>query len=102
MRADYLTRLPARIAELEDAAAPLTGDASPEAVRGAVGRLHALSHKLAGSGTTFGFPEVSKAARAIEDRCAVTANDETAVTTDDREELAALVGALSALGRTLA
>ena len=59
-----------RILEIENAAAPLTGDTlvEEEAMR-AIDTLQALSHKLTGSAGTFGFGEISVAARNLEQYC---------------------------------
>lgn len=57
----YRQSLPERIQELEAAAATVTTDtASSE-------RARRIAHALRGSGGTYGFPEVSHAAAAVED-----------------------------------
>ncbi|HUF50480.1 MAG TPA: Hpt domain-containing protein [Longimicrobiales bacterium] len=57
----YRSALPARIAELEAARARLAVDA------GAVTDMRRIAHALRGSGGTYGFPDVSAAAAAVED-----------------------------------
>ena len=61
---DYFAgRLPARLAELEDALAEVRSSGwAPEPLA----KLHRLAHSLAGAGGTFGWPEVSEAARELE------------------------------------
>jgi chemotaxis protein histidine kinase CheA len=66
LRQGYAERLPERAARLEADVAALVerwDDA-------AAGELRRALHNLAGSGATYGFPEVSRAARAGEDACA--------------------------------
>jgi len=57
LQAAFALSLPVKIDDMEKAAAgPLDG-------------LHALAHKLAGSAGTYGFPELSRTARALELTC---------------------------------
>ena len=58
----YRNRLPARIAALEAARSA----AARNDVEG-VNSAHRIAHQLRGSGSTYGFPEVSAAARALEE-----------------------------------
>lgn len=61
LRHGYFARLPALLAEIEG----LAGCApDPEALEG----LYRLLHKLAGSGGTYGCPELSERALALETR----------------------------------
>ena len=63
LRRYFAGRLPARIAEIEEAlAAARTAGWAGEPLRTA----HRLAHSLKGAGTTFGFPEVSEAAGGLE------------------------------------
>jgi HPt (histidine-containing phosphotransfer) domain-containing protein len=61
---DYFAgRLPARLAEIEEAFAEVRAAGwAPEPL----GKLHRLVHSLAGAGGTFGWPEVTDAARELE------------------------------------
>ena len=61
-RAAYAEGLPAKIAALQAALGELDEHANPAALDAAL----AQAHKLAGSGGTFGFPAVSRAAAQIE------------------------------------
>ncbi len=65
----YVNGLGAKIEEVE-AAARAAGD-DPLSGQGleALGALKQLVHKLAGSGGTFGFPEISDAAEKAETAC---------------------------------
>lgn len=63
LRRYFAGRLSARVAEIEEAlavarAAGWTGEPLRQA--------HRLAHSLKGAGTTFGYPEVSAAARELE------------------------------------
>lgn len=59
----FAGRLPERLAELEDAWSAVAASGwQEEEVR----KLHRLAHSLTGAGATFGFPEVSRTARALE------------------------------------
>lgn len=61
LRREYHAEGPARVMELETAFRALSeGDESAETV------LAMLCHRLAGSGGAYGFPEVSVAARSME------------------------------------
>jgi len=68
LKQSYLSHLPTRLAEVEQAANLAAGQA-PESVRTSLETVASLAHKLAGSGATFGFPDVSATARAIESKC---------------------------------
>ncbi len=63
LREYFTARLPERLAEMDEAFraardAGFTGDA--------LRTFHRLAHSLAGAGGTFGFPQVSEAARDLE------------------------------------
>ncbi|HWN44066.1 MAG TPA: diguanylate cyclase [Thermoanaerobaculia bacterium] len=59
----FAGRLPERLAELEEAWAAV---AESGWETGRVRTLHRLAHSLTGTGSTFGFPEVSRTARVLE------------------------------------
>lgn len=63
LREYFSERLPHRLREVEDAWRDVRESGwGPEPVK----RLHRLAHSLAGTGSTFGFPAVSDAARRLE------------------------------------
>ena len=63
LRRYFAGRLPARIAEIEEAlAAARAAGWTGEPLRTA----HRLAHSLKGAGATFGFPEVSELARGLD------------------------------------
>lgn len=63
LRQDYIDHLPGELADIARAAASLTGD---ESERARLAELHHRLHKLAGSGGTFGFADLSREARVLE------------------------------------
>ena len=66
LRADYLRQLPRRRAAITGAWRALRqAPADPARLH----RFHRLVHGLAGSGTSFGLPELSAAARTLEQAC---------------------------------
>lgn len=63
LRQYFAGRLPARLAEVEDAAtAARDAGWAAEPLR----NFHRLAHSLVGTGTTFGFPGVTEHARTLE------------------------------------
>lgn len=70
LRSSYAAKLPDKLEKIEEAYAPLSSEPSAEKTRHALDALHRLSHKLAGSGETFGFKNLSDIARQIEEVCA--------------------------------
>jgi HPt (histidine-containing phosphotransfer) domain-containing protein len=61
----FAGRLPLRLNEIEEAARQVRESGwSAEEVK----TFHRLAHSLAGAGATFGFPAVTEAARALEQR----------------------------------
>jgi diguanylate cyclase (GGDEF)-like protein len=63
LRTYFAARLPVRFGEIEDAWNDAVAGGWDAA---ALGRFHRLVHALAGTGTTFGYPDVSYAARELE------------------------------------
>ncbi len=63
LRDDYVARLPQRRAAIMEAWRTMIGGGwSPDAATG----FHRMVHGLTGSGLTFGFPELTDSARAVE------------------------------------
>jgi len=92
LRASYAERLPARVAALATTAADLAGrwDAT-EALE-----LQRHLHNLAGSGASYGFPEISRAARAAEETCAAALAAGAAPSLDGLRDAIAALGAAAA------
>ena len=88
LRQYFASRLPVRVSEVEAAA-----DAARDAglAEGPLRTFHRLAHSLAGTGATFGFDEVSAAARELEDLLA------SALDAGAPPESAAVAGLLSRL-----
>ncbi len=69
LRAGYSATLAIKMAEFETAARSLASRATEGERRTALDTLVRLSHKLAGSAGTFGFPSISQAADDLEQQC---------------------------------
>ncbi len=92
LREQYARQLPEKLASLRRAFAESEDKAALKALRRG-------AHGLAGSGTTFGYPRVSEAARSLE-QLAAAALDEGRLLGEPEREAAA--GLLDALGRAAA
>ncbi|MFO8063651.1 MAG: diguanylate cyclase [Spirochaetota bacterium] len=94
----FASELPGRIRELRSAVfTALANPTDPKSVETA----RSLAHKLAGSGSTFGFQDVSTTARKIENRIARLSSAEEVkegdgVDTPDRKEVSELLDDLNA------
>lgn len=66
LRRDYASQLPDRAEEISTAAEPLNAPDTNGAHLASITLLREYSHKLAGSGATFGFPNISNSARVLE------------------------------------
>ena len=66
IRKRYVDSLPERLEELESAFNTADASAETSQANGGLRELVQLSHKLAGSGASFGFPLISEAARDLE------------------------------------
>lgn len=66
LRRDYTSQLPNRLDEIESAARTLSTVLSVSDHQMSITQLREYSHKLAGSGATFGFPNISAVAGILE------------------------------------
>jgi diguanylate cyclase (GGDEF)-like protein len=66
LRNDYASQLPDRVEEISTAAEALNAPDTDGAHLTSITLLREYSHKLAGSGATFGFPNISNSARVLE------------------------------------
>ncbi|MBL6927699.1 MAG: sigma 54-interacting transcriptional regulator [Rhodospirillales bacterium] len=69
LRSSFQNGLGERIADLENAAKGMSASEDDATARSALAEVRKIVHRLAGSGTTFGFPEVTQNARELEDKC---------------------------------
>ncbi|MCG8508107.1 MAG: Hpt domain-containing protein, partial [Rhodospirillales bacterium] len=69
LRLNFAENLGERIGAMEEAAEAIDAAANDRASKSAVKQLLALAHKLAGAGTTFGFPNVSRISKELERLC---------------------------------
>ncbi|HEB80212.1 MAG TPA: diguanylate cyclase [Rhodospirillales bacterium] len=91
LRLSYAAKLPGELEKIEEAAALLGSDPSPEEARQGLDVLHRLTHKLSGSGETFGFKELGEISRQIEAICASMLELDAPPPSGLREELGVLV-----------
>jgi len=99
LRREYAGRLPGRTTEMADMLDRLAGRWD----RGSLEELHRLAHNLAGSGASYGFPDVSTSARRLELALARLLEVPTGAQPDltaVRAELAALCEACRIVGAT--
>jgi len=73
LKQSYRDQLPVKMVEINEAARPPASDSEAD-IRHYLETLEGLSHKLAGSGATFGFPDISVSARSLEHGCAEALN----------------------------
>ncbi|MCK4939578.1 MAG: response regulator, partial [Rhodospirillaceae bacterium] len=96
LRDDYAQRLASKIDEISSNVLLISSSASKSDAGKAIAAVHALTHKLAGSGETFGFKEISIVARKMEEACTrVMENEE-----DPASIAETLVGKLEALKKS--
>jgi HPt (histidine-containing phosphotransfer) domain-containing protein len=96
LRKGYASRLPGRVEALAANAADLIQRWDPAAATD----LQRHLHNLAGSGASYGFPDVSYAARAAEDACSAALNaGENPALTDLLQALEALSQAVTKVQR---
>lgn len=91
LQAKYIAQFQRRFGDVEAALSCLTPQKfSPEKDE-ALKKLEHLTHKLAGSGATYGFPKISEAAKEIERLCIQIRTTDQGVTTQHIEHLGKLV-----------
>ena len=96
LRRAFAAKLGSQIEELTAAARPLDEEAAPEGVRGALESLHGLAHKLAGSAGTFGYSQLSDAAKRLEVLCLSILDGDRVPVAAQRVEIQALLAAFEA------
>ena len=90
LRAAYAAQLPAKIDDIETYWQNLRNGSS----RSDTEVLHRLTHSLAGSGSTFGFPKLSGIARSIEQRLKAWLEQDGSPTEAQWSDVAALISEL--------
>ena len=96
LRTDYVAQLPGTVAEMEDLWRRILAAEVPLAQ---LEKLERMAHSIAGSGTTFGLPEASRAARELEFFLDRFADGGQLPGAEDQQRISAL---LAALGQTAA
>ena len=95
LRAKYIAQFTDRFVKIEDALALLELKNSAEQKIEGLKKLEFLTHKLAGSGGTYGFPELSEAARKVEHACIEIHNLDQDISAQDFDRLSKLVQELA-------
>ncbi len=94
LRAGYSATLAVKMAELETAARSLASRATQRERRTALDTLVRLSHKLAGSAGTFGFPSLSQTAGNLEEHCRMLVQNTEELSPEQCAEIDRLVTAV--------
>ena len=94
LRTSFCKGLAAPIEELEGAANSIAPSEDVSTARSALQRVREIAHRLAGSGTTFGFPEITRTARALEGECEERLAADDRPTADDQAQLAEFIEVL--------
>lgn len=93
---EFADGLAAKMGEIDAGLASLRAATDADAARTALQRIEAAAHRLAGGGSTFGFPQISRAAVPLDSR-ARKLGRETAPSAAAAGELGTLAEALRAL-----
>jgi diguanylate cyclase (GGDEF)-like protein len=88
LQASYAAQLPSKLEEIESCWQTLSGsDWDPATLE----LLHRLTHSLAGSGKTFGFPRLGELARSLEQRLKAWLEEDVSASDDDRVQVGTLL-----------
>ncbi len=94
LRASYAVRLVEDLDALKAVSRDVMDGTSEEKTRPALAELRKLSHKLSGSGSTFGFPEVSTSAYEIEKLCESLSETGLPLMAEQKDRMADLIDQL--------
>ncbi len=94
LRASFGDKLDGRLDEIEAAMVHLDAADGTEDVLAALGEIRGFAHRLAGSGSTFGFPEVSRIAGDVEALVEALIANESPPEADDSDRLATFLSEL--------
>lgn len=94
LRVSFAESLVERLAGLDAAVDQLDVAENWEKAGPALTEVRGITHRLAGSGTTFGFPEISRIARDLEVLSEALNSSETLPKPEDRESIHAMAAAL--------
>jgi diguanylate cyclase (GGDEF)-like protein len=83
LRATYLTQLPEKLRQIDEVWDKLQADWNSESLH----TLHRMVHSLTGSGTTFGMPEISEAARPLEQTLKQLVNSNATMNAETHEDV---------------
>ncbi len=94
LKASFAAKLPDRLSEIEHSLGSLKSEPTAENIERRLTQILNFSHKLTGSGGTFGFADVSKKSAVVEERCEALLQEATAFRASYIDELDGLVRAL--------
>ncbi len=94
LRASYAVRLAEDLNELKAVSRGVMDGTSAEETGPALAELQKLSHKLSGSGSTFGFPGVSTSAYEIEKLCKSLSETGLPLMAEQKDRMADLIDQL--------
>lgn len=95
LRDNFAETLAERVAALEEAAAAMDAAEDDGGWRSALKRLRGLSHKLGGSGGTFGFPDISRISKDLEKLCDALIASDGMPGKADRKQISKMLEALN-------
>jgi hypothetical protein len=78
LKRHYVAHLPGKWDEIAALAVAVARDASADAARGKIARIHEIAHILSGSGGTYGAVDVSAAAAEVERKCSAILESDAA------------------------
>jgi diguanylate cyclase (GGDEF)-like protein len=93
LKQSYRNQLPDKMEEIKSASIP-PAKGNLADIRRYLETLEGLSHKLAGSGATFGFPEISVSARSLENACENFLNQDGLSKLDADKEISPFIDSL--------
>ena len=94
IRSSFCSGLAAHIENLENAAKSMSKSEDDSVARSAFADVQKIAHRLAGSGTTFGFPEITQTGRDLEQKCEERVATNARPTAADLTQLAKLIEVL--------
>jgi diguanylate cyclase (GGDEF)-like protein len=101
LRRDYASQLPNRLNEIESTAKTLNSVLSIGDRHISITQLREYSHKLAGSGATFGFPDISDIAKILEQVAKSLLTQDAEASPQSIDQILSLVADLNDAGRDI-
>jgi HPt (histidine-containing phosphotransfer) domain-containing protein len=89
--ADYAAKLTDKLDDMDRAARPLREDVPADQAHKAAEAVRGMSHRLAGSGATFGFAALGRVASDLETLCVAILKDDSRLSSERRDEVDGLL-----------